>query len=761
MSRRGRGISNGFIANEEAMTTNDQTIVPDKARATMIARLAELVVEAQYALYDANRALNAQSPSTNVHAQERRNLDLAVLFVSKGKWYAGRYNGAFLYLAQHTKATNDAKLAEECFASAIEIARESEAVLNCGDGDRPNHAADRYRSAIQVGRKGAEIEFVDDVPLVPTICPIVVLRGSSYEMGRQYAEQVLDIFGDWIFRQIEQRKFEADEIAIIEKWRSELEKYAPEILETVRGWIDGAARRGIHLDYLNVVQLWTGHFEPLRVGIRGHGVRDLASSAESETEEQADTSYFGGQSAAVDLTGKSADLCSGACAWGEGTRDGALVAGATTDHDCTFQATIVAFPDDGAAFIYTPFSVIGFIPGLGQYYFAGHPGMNNKGLAYIHHGGGLHGIEAADDRGYGLRRGASVFHNLRFANSAKEALQNELNWPIGDVGTVLGSVGGFYADATYGYVCEARPSSGVGEDPIVRERSYDEAGRSYQFLYANNNSLHPRSSAGFGAPEHGYQFNVVEGWVQDRPASVASLSEIRFASALSTKSSQGRNRYLFDSMRATYGSIDLDEMARIYSTGAPERYRSDGLRMSHKEREAAWLNGMPWPSSICHRVNAFTAIMKPDNGDRGVYMGCIGPASGTALMHIPGHGYYYYNESNEFWEIRLRNTPEALLNDAKQSAARLLRKAEDALKLTRADRPHSSGPDYLEGVLARARDAFARGEEAYAAVNHNDNAETVRTISRALRQFTVCQVYAKQMMTSLTRRVGTACVETG
>ncbi|MDI4234134.1 hypothetical protein OZ411_15070 [Bradyrhizobium sp. Arg237L] len=738
------------------MTTNDQAPVPVKAPFMMIARLAELLAEAQYALYDANRALNAHSPSTKIYAQERRNLDLAVLFVSKGKWYAGRYNGASLYLAPHTKATSDAKLAEECLASAIEIAKESEAVLTSSDNERPNRAADRYRSTVRVGKKGAEIEFVDDVPLVPTICPIVVLRGSSYEMGRQYAEQVLDIFGDWIFRQIEERRFQADEIAIIEKWRAELEKHAPEILEMARGWVDGAARRGIQLDYLNIVQLWTGHFEPHRVGIRGHGVRDLANAGASETEEQADASYFGGQTTVVDLDGASADLCSGACAWGEATRDGALVAGATTDHDCTFQATIVAFPDNGAAFIYTPFSVIGFIPGLGQYYFAGHPGMNNKGLAYIHHGGGLHGIEAAEDRGYGLRRGASVFHNLRFANSAKEALRNELSWPIGDVGTVLGSVGGFYADASYGYVCEARPSLGVGRDPIVREWSFDETGSSYQFLYANNNSLHPRSSAGFGSPQSGYQFNSVEGWIQDRPASVAALGEVRFASALSTKSSQGRNRYLFDSMQKIYGSIDLDEMARIYSTSAPERYRSDGQRMSHKERETAWLGGVPWPSSICHRVNAFTATMKPDNGDQGIYMGCIGPANRRALMHISGHGYYYYDEANEFWEIQLCNTPDELLNNAKQTAARLLREAEDALKGARTKRSQLAVSDYFEEVFARARDAFASGEEAEKAVSLTDDKDASGAISRALRQFTTCQVRAKQMMTDLTRNLSSS-----
>lgn len=257
------------------MTTNEQTTVPVKTSRAMITRLAQLMAEAQYALYDANRALNRHSPSAKVYAKERRNLDLAVLFVSKGKWHAGRYNGAYLYFTQHTKAASDAKLAEECFASAIKIAKESEAILTFSDGEQSNRAADQYRSTVRVGKKGTEIEFVDDVPVVPTVCPIVVLRGSSYEMGRQYAEQVVDIFGDWVFRKIERRKFEADEITIIEKWRSELEKYAPEILEMARGWVDGAARRGVQLEYLSVVQLWTGHLN--RSGL-GSGDMGLGTS---------------------------------------------------------------------------------------------------------------------------------------------------------------------------------------------------------------------------------------------------------------------------------------------------------------------------------------------------------------------------------------------------------------------------------------------------------------------------------------------------
>ncbi|MEM7798315.1 MAG: hypothetical protein AAF633_03915 [Chloroflexota bacterium] len=43
--------------------------------------------------------------------------------------------------------------------------------------------------------------------------------------------------------------------------------------------------------------------------------------------------------------------------------------------------------EDGNNYIFAPFGADGGVPAAGPLYFFGHPGMNNKGLAYVHHGG--------------------------------------------------------------------------------------------------------------------------------------------------------------------------------------------------------------------------------------------------------------------------------------------------------------------------------------------------------------------------------------
>lgn len=102
---------------------------------------------------------------------------------------------------------------------------------------------------------------------------------------------------------------------------------------------------------------------------------------------------------------------------------------------------------------------------------------------------------------------------------SRSSTNHELSWRVGDVASILGFVGGFYTDGKYAYVCEARPSGAVGSTPIVREMSFDETGAPYPFFYANNNSMHPRSASRFDAPQQGYQYDPVDGWVERPPGS--------------------------------------------------------------------------------------------------------------------------------------------------------------------------------------------------------------------------------------------------
>ena len=50
-------------------------------------------------------------------------------------------------------------------------------------------------------------------------------------------------------------------------------------------------------------------------------------------------------------------------------------------------------------------------------------------------------VEPRERWGYGIRRGTSVFHILRAANSAREAQALELSYPVGDAVAALAELG--------------------------------------------------------------------------------------------------------------------------------------------------------------------------------------------------------------------------------------------------------------------------------------------------------------------------------
>ena len=125
-------------------------------------------------------------------------------------------------------------------------------------------------------------------------------------------------------------------------------------------------------------------------------------------------------------------------AWGSATRDGRLVCGGSGDHDLLKsyrpEYTIIHFPETGNNFICSP-------PTGGSC----HPGMNNRGVAYVHHGcTGYLGLELEPeerDWGYGVPKLLGYFHALRFANTAGEAREILLSIHSDD-----GRLGGTWAD---------------------------------------------------------------------------------------------------------------------------------------------------------------------------------------------------------------------------------------------------------------------------------------------------------------------------
>lgn len=691
------------------------------SQAATRASVQDQLDRAHYAIHFANRALVKNDWSEPAYVPARKALDQVMLILSKAKWLLGRVTGTLAGYADRFESP-DAEAealreASDLFEQVIARAKDVQDCLETGRSLQPFILSGALES------KGTETLFYDGVPIVPSINPVVVLKGSNRDMGRQYAEQVLDIYGPFIFDWHGRRRFSADDLAELRRWEVELRAHMPEILDFARGWADGATRRGVAMSYDQALAIWTGVNPPARA-------EELMEDAGLFNAEKSAT--------ALHISDRN-DMCSGVAAWGDATTDGALLFAATQDQDCTFEATIVAFPDEGNAFIYTPFAANGSIPVMGPHFMAGHPGMNNKGLAYVHHGG-AGGTELPNEWGYGIRRGPMTFHILQYASSAKEALGKILTYPVGDLGVVLGSVGGFWADSSYGFSLEGRPGAPNPPSPIIREATYDRQGNAYQFLYASNNSISPQSGHANAAPSPesgGYSYELEAGWYTADPNLIHADGFIKSMWRRAARCSAARNRYQHRMMMAGYGRVDLDYMTVVV------RQSGELPSGTFDEISARFSDGEEWNVSIGHRMNAFTVVARPDDGDRGIYRGCIGPANRAVNSKDPGHGYYYHDETAAFWELTLAKDPEAVCAKARNVAEHNIAEAEELLATV--ERQSFAGFAALEEFLLEARAAIQEGEEIREQALALDGDARWAAIARAVRRFTRAQVRASQV----------------
>lgn len=683
-----------------------------------------LQTAAHYAVHFANRELVKRNWKDPVYVSTRKALEPVNLALYKAKWLLGRMDGTYGDFAPPLEREGNLSEVRNRFEAVVKAA---DAIAEACRNGREVEAAEPYIQRLD----NAEAEFSEGIALVPSICPVVVLQGTNRDMGRQYARQVIEIYGGWIFEQQAVRVLSDAEHGEIRNWEQQLRQHMPEILDFVEGWVEGAAQAGHPIAHDNVLAIWTGTRPYSRE------IRPFALADSDGTNDKTIAAYLGVGTEPGEKRGEITDLCSGVCAWGEATADGRLVAASTTDHDCTFQATIVAFPAEGNNFIYTPFSVKGSIPIIGRDYMGGHPGMNNKGVAYVHHGGASTG-EPRDQWGYGVRRGPSTFHALQFANSAAEARDMQLSYPVGDAGITLGTAGGMYADSRNGFSFEARSGCPDKPNPIIRESSFDALGKSYDFLYANNNALSPRSGHLNAAPSYGYQYSLAGGWFTCDPKVIYEEPGGIAIRRLLTKESEGRNRFHYRYMMEGYGRIDFDYMLSFYRTGG------EIPPGSFEEVSARWDAGEKWDCSPAHRSIASTFIMKPDNGDAGIYQACIGPADRSLVCRDPGHGYYYYDETNTFWELTLAASPTAVLDHARARALDDIDHARAALETFDGS---PCGRAELERLLAKAerdRDLAASLQPVETGAGQADDT-TLSTIARAIRALTRAQVRAKQV----------------
>ncbi|MEM1111221.1 MAG: hypothetical protein AAGI11_04875 [Pseudomonadota bacterium] len=705
----------------------------------LIARLTECHYEYLYA----QRYLVGKTYSDEGYGKARELLDIAMLHLVKAKWLIGGITGAFKGVRVSTDKHHDAIAGWSAAEQSLQLLLAIKAALQ-GQGSLTSIEA----TAPLLDREGTEVLRSDGFPVVPSICPVVIVSGSAYAMGYQYAEQVLEIYGDFVFREFAALRFTDERLKTIGKHEAQLAAHTPEILDMVRGWADAVSASGLPMAYENVLHMWCPTDAPAQQPDEMHwpflGSESLLAAM-----------YFGQQAFINKVAAASAaepvaegqeslvDRCSGFCAWGNATVDGRLKAASTTDHDCWMQATIVAYPEDGNNFIYTPFSVHGgWIPGLGISSMAGHPGMNNRGVAYVHHGGEIHAMEPAESWGYGVPRGACIFHGLRYANTAIEVHDQIMSYPIGNVAAGMGSVGGQWADHGNGYIFESRYRSEEHPDGLVRTQTFDHEGRGHDILYTGNSALHAGAPSGnHGHDEGVLNYDIERGWHTYDPSTFMHPN-LLIASARMTAGPGGaeRNRCYYRLAIPASGEIDEQWVERLYCTpaeDAPSAAQTPG-------RQADIIAGKYQnKASPAHRGNAFTAIMFPDDGDQGTYSGCVGPISYDLPASAASHGYFYYDETNAYWTIRLADTPMKMLTDARARATEDGERARALMADLDNDNP---GTRYLKNFLSQHTQALTAGDKTAADLETLEGNQRMAGLSRALRRYTSAQVRARQVI---------------
>lgn len=674
-----------------------RTLVGFALKSLRLFRLMKRRSAARERLYLANMEIAKLDPTSELYAQRVRELNEAMVQLYLGKWYAT--------VATQRGERAAWRKASAAFQSARQTARLLLRALQEGS-DAPLILA-----PTQLTSQGTEIEFAGDVPLVPEITPIVVLQGSDYEMGAQYARQLVQIFGPWILLRHTGRTLSEEERTILRRWESEHQKHTPWLMEFCRGWAAGANELGIPMTYEEVLDLWVGHKPPAEDFLDSGKLPEIPPMA----------------------------ACSGLAAWGSATKDGALITGSSGDHDLSYQVTIVAFPDEGNPFIYSPFGATGEITGIGAMWFFGHPAINGKGLAYVHHGGGPKFLEPRRAWGYGIRRAASVIHILRFCDTAKQAREKELSWPIGDVG--LGdqaTVGGFWADSQYGYIVEGRRSpEAIRESGILGERD---------FLYANNSVAHPNAieAEWMSADKPDWMWDEHGGWRPKVPKGMtkslglllswatgrmSARDMLRKGMMFAYTNSCARNRAAFRMLNERHGTIDIESMKEMYRTGGtlPE----GPWRRIEREytKSGAW-----GEISFAHGSNAITVVTKPSEG---LYCLCTGPARRGMAPMMPSSNITIHAETNAFWEVRLGRSPQEMMEYVRAKAKEHIATAQDALATTKAQGPLQRERE----LLGRAVQELAEGEALCDG--------SLEALAKATRAYTRAQVRALQVVQAL------------
>lgn len=523
-----------------------------------------------------------------------------------------------------------------------------------------------------------EIEYIDGVPVVPNVHPVMILKGSDFEIGAQYVEQLVEIYGPYAIERFEREFTDEDEAAVAE-FAAYLRKYTPEFDEILKGAEDAAKRLGLKLEYK-------------------HFLAEVCNTMSMYGRAPLPT-YPGTES--LSLEEPQLKDCSGFAAWGSATKDGKVVCGGSADHVVDFDNIVACYPETGNSMIFRlPLELVS----LGMF-----PGMNDKGVAYAHHGSGILGNEKP---GYSVFGVAQLFHTLRFANSAEEALEMQASYPAGT------RADGLWVDvAGNAGVLECR-------DPKTIRRPGD-CGEE-DFLYATNTVM-DKSLEPFIKNPYGWPVSYVEhgGWLKD------------------DLDSERRNLCMWNALHNYHGEIDIEFAKMLFRMAGPEP-EYDSIETAEKGLYET--QGKGWMPYVGNLANISIAFVEPDDGHEGKYHVCTGVA-GRNLEPLSDEWYFFNNEElRTFFELKLTETPNEMVREAKTTCDYELFYANRALsKLTVHDLEWAP----LTKVFNKAAAAYQKGDFFLTEARGKEGTEEVNLLAKALRFYVKCQALSRHVTEAL------------
>ncbi|MFZ2055517.1 MAG: hypothetical protein WAU81_15110, partial [Candidatus Aminicenantales bacterium] len=154
-----------------------------------------------------------------------------------------------------------------------------------------------------------EIEFVDGVPIFPWARPVVILKGSDFEMGYQYARQLAQIFGTWILELVN-CDLSDRQLRALKGYEWHIKKQAPEMIGFFKGMMEGAKKVGVALTYEQVLAQFC-------LGVQNGEYVDTPADQSGYPKEITNQP--------PSSPGENPPKCGSVAAWGAATKDGKVI----------------------------------------------------------------------------------------------------------------------------------------------------------------------------------------------------------------------------------------------------------------------------------------------------------------------------------------------------------------------------------------------------------------------------------------------------